>query len=62
MCVCVCVRARARVCVHVYNFDFVCGFVCSGLGGNVQQPGGSVHLPVEQAGAQAMGPGGLPLP
>lgn len=38
------------VCVH------------AGVGGDVQQPGGSAHLPVEQAGAQAVDPGGLPLP
>lgn len=38
------------VCVH------------AGVGGNVQQSGGNVQLPVEQAGAQAVGPGGLPLP
>ena len=37
-------------------------WVCAGVGSNVQQFGGNVQLPVEQAGAQAMGPGWLPLP
>lgn len=40
----------------------MCVCVCSGFGGNVQQSRGHLHLPVEQAGAQAVGPGGLPLP
>ena len=47
--------------VFISQCDFgLC--VCSGAGGNVQQSGGNVHLPAEQAGAQAMGSGSLPLP
>ena len=36
--------------------------VCAGVSCNVQQSGDNVHVPVEQAGAHAVGPGGLPLP
>lgn len=34
----------------------------AGPGGHVQQPGGDVYLSVEQPGAQAVGPGCVPLP
>ena len=35
--------------------------ITAGVGGNVQQPGGNVQVPAEQAGTHAVGPGGLPL-